>query len=165
VAGESRKVLVESARIARGKVKELKSYQAEDYDALLLPGGFGAAKNLCTFATEGADCTINDEVERAVLDTHKAGKVIAAMCIAPVILAKLLPGVKITLGGENDAGAAATKMGAVVKTTKHGEVIVDESKRVATTPSYMLDDATLPNIMACASNLVAAVLKLDASKH
>jgi enhancing lycopene biosynthesis protein 2 len=160
VAGEKRNVLVESARIARGKVEPLASYRAEDYDALVLPGGFGAAKNLCTFATEGADCSIAAEVERAVLETHKAGKAIGAMCIAPVILAKLLPGVEITLGGENDAGAAATTMGAVVKTTTHGEVIVDEAKRVATTPSYMLDDASLPDIHACATNLLSALAKM-----
>jgi enhancing lycopene biosynthesis protein 2 len=82
------------------------------------------------------------------------------MCIAPVILAKLLPGVEITLGGENDAGAAATKMGAVVKTTTHGEVIVDEAKRVATTPSYMLDDASVQDIHACATNLLGALAKM-----
>lgn len=160
VSGESRNVLVESARIARGNVEALKSYRAADYDALVLPGGFGAAKNLCTFATEGADCSVATEVERAVLETHKAGKAIGAMCIAPVILAKLLPGVEITLGGENDAGAAATTMGAVVKTTTHGEVIVDEGKRVATTPSYMLDDASVQDIHACATNLLGALVKM-----
>lgn len=160
VSGESRNVLVESARVARGKVEALSEYRAEDYDALVLPGGFGAAKNLCTFATEGADCSVQPEVERAIVETHKAGKTIGAMCIAPVILAKLLEGVTITLGGENDAGAAATQMGAVVKTTTHGEVIVDQEKRVATTPSYMLDDASLPNIMACSTGLMSAVLKL-----
>ena len=160
VSDERRNVLVESARIARGKVKALSQYRADDYDALILPGGFGAAKNLCSFATEGADCSIASEVQRAVLDTHKAGKAIGAMCIAPVILAKLLPGVEITLGGENDAATAATKMGAVVKATSHGEVIVDAARRVATTPSYMLDDATLPNIQAGATNLVSAVLQM-----
>ncbi len=160
VSGETRNVLAESARIARGKVRALREYRATDYDALVLPGGFGAAKNLCNFATEGAACTIASEVERAVLETHEAGKVIGAMCIAPVILAKLLPGVEITLGGENDATAAATEMGAQVKTTTHGEVIVDEARRVATTPSYMLDDATVPDIYACATGLLQAVLKM-----
>lgn len=163
VSDEPRNVLVESARIARGKVKDLKSYRADDYDALVLPGGFGAAKNLCSFATEGAECSVNAEVERAILDTHKAGKVIGAMCIAPVILAKLLPGVKITLGGANDASAAATQMGAQVVPTTHGEVVIDEGQRVVSTPSYMLDDATLPNIMSCANALLKSVLSMSKS--
>jgi len=158
VTSESRSVLIESARIARGNVLALSDYNPEDYDALVLPGGFGAAKNLCDFAVKGAECTIHSEVERAVLSTNKAGKAIGAMCIAPVILAKLLPGVELTLGGENDAAAAASSMGAVVKTTTHGEVIVDAKHRVATTPSYMLDDANLVQIQDCASNLLAAVL-------
>jgi enhancing lycopene biosynthesis protein 2 len=162
VAGESRNVLTESARIDRGKVQSLENYNAGDYDALVLPGGFGAAKNLCTFATEGATCTIDTEVERAIVETHKAGKPIGAMCIAPVMLAKLIPGVEITLGGESDASAAASEMGAVVRTTSHGEVIVDDKHSVATTPSYMLDDATLPDIMSCATNLLQAVLKMTA---
>ncbi len=160
VTSESRNVMVESARIARGNVKALTTYHAADYDALVMPGGFGAAKNLCTFATEGAEMSVAAEVERAVLETHKAGKAIGAMCIAPMILAKLIPGVEVTLGGENDAATAAAKLGAVVKSTTHGEVIVDEAKRVATTPSYQLDDATLPNIAACSDALLKAVLRL-----
>lgn len=161
VAGESRNVLVESARIARGKVQNLTSYRAEDYDALVLPGGFGAANNLCDFGTKGTECRIDPDVERAVLETHKAGKVIGAMCIAPIILVKLLPGVKITFGGENDASTAAAKMGAQVVATTHGEVVVDEGNRVISTPSYMLDDATLPNIMLCANELLRSVLAMD----
>ena len=163
VGGETRNVLVESARIARGKVEPLSSYQAGDYDALVMPGGYGAAKNLCTFATEGEGMSIAAEVERAVLDTHRAGKVIGAMCIAPMILAKLIPGVELTLGGENDAASAASNMGAVVKSTSHGEVIVDEAQKVATTPSYQLEDATLVDIAACSSALLKQVLRMVSS--
>ncbi|MFP4387110.1 MAG: isoprenoid biosynthesis glyoxalase ElbB, partial [Alphaproteobacteria bacterium] len=86
---EKRNVLVESARIARGKIKPLTEFTADSYDAVLLPGGFGAAKNLCDFAVLGAECAVNEQAAEALRSMHKKGKPIAALCIAPVILAKL----------------------------------------------------------------------------
>lgn len=160
VMNETRNVLIESARIARGNVKDLASYSADDFDALVMPGGFGAAKNLSSFAVDGADCTINDDVANAVRDTHSAGKVIGAMCIAPVILAKLLPGATLTLGAAGDAAQAAETMGATHKVTNHGEVVVDESKKVVTTPCYMLD-ANIAQIEEGAAALVRAVLSMS----
>ncbi len=144
-APEKRNVLVESARIARGKIAPLSRLEAADYDALFFPGGFGAARNLCNFAEKGADCTVNPEVERVVRDFRKAGKPIAMSCIAPVIAAKIFgkasggPGCEITMGGKSDAAKAAEKMGARHVERPATEAIVDEANRLVTTPAYMCD--------------------------
>src|SRR5512133_2943461 len=90
VAGEKRNVLVESARIARGKIRNLKEVKGNEIDALILPGGFGAAKNLCDFALKGAACAVNPEVERLLREVHQAGKPIGALCIAPALVARIL---------------------------------------------------------------------------
>ncbi len=158
---ESRNVLVESARIARGKVTDLAEYDAANFDALFMPGGYGAAKNLSTFAVDGAECSINDDVAKAVSATLEAGKVIGAMCIAPFILAKLLPGVSLTLGAEGDAASAAEALGASHKVATHGAVVVDLERKVATTPAYMLD-ANIGQIEDGAGALVDAMYGLHA---
>src|SRR5512140_2033434 len=87
-AGESRNVLVESARIARGAVRDVAGAKASEFDALVLPGGFGAAKNLSTFASKGDSCEVDPGVARLVREVHALGKPVGAMCIAPVLLAK-----------------------------------------------------------------------------
>ena len=96
-----RDLLTESARIARGDIKPLAGYRAADYDALALPGGMGAARNLSTYAFDGDAMTVRPDVEQAILTTHAAGKPILAMCIAPMVLAKVLgpQHVRLTLGG------------------------------------------------------------------
>lgn len=157
--GESRNVLVESARIARGAIRDLAEYRAADFDALVFPGGFGAAKNLSTFAFAGADMEVDAEVERAVRDTRAADKPIGALCIAPTILARLLAPVQVTIGGDAGVAAAIEAMGSHHVVTGHGGVVVDASTRVATTPCYMLD-ATISQIEAGASAVVAAVLAM-----
>ena len=156
---ETRNVLVESARIARGKIKALSEYSGKDFDALVLPGGFGAAKNLSTFAFDGADCSINADVENAIKEMIGLGKPVGALCIAPVILAKILGDVELTIGQDRGTAEAVQKMGATHTETGHGEVVVDEKHKVVTTPCYMLD-ATLDQIGEGAENLVDALLKL-----
>lgn len=159
VTSESRNVLVESARIARGNIKALGEFKASDFDAIIFPGGFGAAKNLSTFAFDGENCTINKEVEAAIASMIVAKKPIGALCIAPVILAKLIPDVKITIGQEEGAANAVELMGGQHIQTTHGEVVVDEINKIATTPCYMLD-STITQIAEGADNIVKAVLKL-----
>ncbi|MCF8370563.1 MAG: isoprenoid biosynthesis glyoxalase ElbB [Bacteroidales bacterium] len=154
---EERNVLVESARIARGAVKNLKEYDASEFDALILPGGFGAAKNLSNFAFAGTDMNINPDVEKAIGDTVKAKKPIGALCIAPVILAKMFPNIGITIGQDGDTAEVIESLGAVHHETTHGEVIVDEEYKVATTPCYMLD-ANILQIAEGADNVVREVL-------
>src|SRR5690606_28393538 len=95
---EQRNVLIESARIARGKIRSLDEYRAEEFDAIVFPGGFGAAKNLCTFAFDGADCRIHSDVETSVRETVEAGKPVGALCIAPAVITKILGNVKVTIG-------------------------------------------------------------------
>lgn len=155
---ESRNVMVEAARIARGKIKPLSQFDPEAFDAVLLPGGFGAAKNLCTFAFDGPDCTVNPDMEKALKGMHKAGKPIGALCISPVILAKVLGNVKLTIGQDKGTAEAVTKLGAAHLTTDHGEVVSDDKNKVFTTPCYMLD-ADIVQIGDGAENIVRAMLE------
>ena len=156
---EKRNVLVESARIARGNIKPLSEYDQNDFDALIFPGGFGVAKNLSTFAFDGASCTVNEEVEKAILDTVRAGKPIGALCISPVVVAKVLEGAEVTIGNDTGTIQALEQMGAKHRFTTHGEVVVDHKYKVATTPCYMLD-ATIDQIATGAENVVKAVMEM-----
>jgi len=155
---EKRNVLVEAARIARGQIKALDQFDPKEYDALLLPGGFGAAKNLSTFAFDGPDCTVQPDVEKAIKGMHAAGKPIAALCIAPVLLARVLGKGKLTIGQDAGTAEALGKMGASHQDTGHGEVAIDEQNKLFTTPCYMLD-ADIAQIADGAENIVRAVLK------
>ncbi|MCB1163051.1 MAG: isoprenoid biosynthesis glyoxalase ElbB [Candidatus Krumholzibacteriia bacterium] len=140
--GEKRNVLVESARIMRGKIKPLAELREREIDALILPGGFGAAKNLSDFASKGAKAAANPEVARILREVHKAGKPIGAICIAPAVLATVFAGESVppTLTIGNDAGTAAA---IEAKGAKHvdcpvREFVVDTPNRIVTTPAYML---------------------------
>lgn len=155
---ETRNVLIESARIARGKIKDLKEYDPNNYDALIFPGGFGAAKNLSDFAFKGADCAVQPDVEKAILKTAGKNKPIGALCISPVILAKIFGDVEVTIGSDPGPAEAIEKMGATHVTTTHGEVIVDGKNKLYTTPCYMLD-ANILEIASGASNIVKQMLK------
>jgi len=154
---ETRNVLVESARIARGKANDLSEFKAEDYDALILPGGFGVAKNLSDFAFKGADCKINAEVENAVKTMAEQNKPIGALCISPVIVVKILEKAEVTIGTEAQMVSAIEKMGGSHKETTHGEVVKDEKYNLYTTPCYMLD-ATIVDIADGAMNIVKAMM-------
>ncbi|MED6235723.1 Glutamine amidotransferase-like class 1 domain-containing protein 3A, mitochondrial [Ataeniobius toweri] len=99
---EKRNVLVESARLARGNIQDLSKLSVKDHDAIIFPGGFGAAKNLCTWAVQGKDCSVNDEVKATLQAFHSEGKPIGLCCISPVLAAKVLPGCEVTVGIEKD---------------------------------------------------------------
>jgi enhancing lycopene biosynthesis protein 2 len=156
---ETRNVMTEAARIARGRIKPLKDFRASDFDILIFPGGFGAAKNLCTFAFDGPDCKVNPDVEQAIVTMHKAGKPIGALCIAPVILAKVLGNVKLTIGQDAGTAAAVQKLGATHQPTGHREVVVDKANKVVTSPCYMLD-ASITDIAEGARLAVEALVAL-----
>lgn len=155
---ETRNVLVESARIARGKIADLKTYDASQFDALVFPGGFGAAKNLCTFAFDGPDCTVNKDVEEAVRQTVNAGKPIGALCIAPAIITRILKDVEVTIGNDSGTADGIEKMGGTHTNAAHGEVVFDSKYKVYSTPCYMLD-ATIEQIADGADNIIQAILK------
>ena len=156
---ETRNVLIESARIARGAIKDLREYHATDFDGLIFPGGFGVAKNLSTVAFHGADARVNDEVVRAVKETNTAGKPIGALCIAPAMMAKIFDDAKVTIGQDPGTIEAIEKMGGTHIETTHGDVVYDDELNLFSTPCYMLD-ANIVQIAEGAENIVSAMLKV-----
>lgn len=156
---ETRNILVESARIARGNIKDLKEFSATEFDAILFPGGFGVAKNLCTFAFHGADCQVNHDVEIALKAMHKAKKPIGALCIAPALVARILGKVEVTIGQDEGTAEAITSLGATHVNTSHGEIVFDKENKIVSTPCYMLD-ATIAQIGDGAENVVKTIMAL-----
>ena len=158
---ETRNVLVESARIARGAIKPLSALDISNVDAIALPGGFGAALNLCDFGQKGAHCHVDAEVERVLLCSHEAGKVLGFMCIAPVIAARLFgkEGVRVTIGSDTGTARACEAMGAHHEVCRYDEACVDEKLRIVTTPAYM-EAKSLTECCASAQALVQAMTKL-----
>jgi enhancing lycopene biosynthesis protein 2 len=159
--GETRNVLVESARIARGKIRDIATVKAGDVDALIFPGGFGAAKNLCTFAVDGPDCSVNTEVARLVREVHAAKKPIGFICIAPALAAKVLGNErpKVTVGNDKETARAIEKMGAQHVACAVTDFVVDKEKKVVTTPAYMLA-TRISEAAAGIEKLVKAVMEL-----
>lgn len=155
---EERNVLIESARIARGDVLDLADFSASRHDALVIPGGLGAAKNLSTYAFEGSDCQINKDVQKAILAMAEQKKPIGALCIAPAILARLLDQVLVTIGQDPTTATNIGAMGAHHTTTLQGEIAVDKERKVVTTPCYMLP-SRVDQIAEGADKLVQEVLK------
>lgn len=152
---ESRNVLVESARICRGEVTDIAKVKAADVDALILPGGYGAALNLSDFATKGAKAKVHPEVSRLVRETHKAGKPICAICIAPGVIAAVLGKEKPTLTIGNDEGTAEALQACGAKHENCGvrEFVVDKKNKIVTTPAWMLG----PSIAHVAEGIERAV--------
>ncbi|HPR64052.1 MAG TPA: isoprenoid biosynthesis glyoxalase ElbB [Thermoanaerobaculia bacterium] len=138
--GSSRNVLVESARIARGKIRDLATVKAGDLDALIFPGGFGAAKNLSSFAVRGADSDVHPEVMRLVQEMSRAKKPIGFVCIAPAIAAKIFgpSSVKVTIGTDEGTASALQKMGARHVACPVEKCVIDEEHHIVSTPAYML---------------------------
>jgi enhancing lycopene biosynthesis protein 2 len=155
---ETRNMLVEAARIARGNILPLHELNINRFDALVLPGGFGAAKNLCTYAFDGANATIYPPVAEIIKAAHKKRIPIGALCIAPVILAKVLGKITITVGNDPDTIASVEQMGATHVNTQEGEVIADKANRIFTTPCYMLP-ASIADIADSADNLIRTILE------
>ena len=154
---EQRDIFVESARIARGNLLPLEQYRPAGYDALALPGGMGAARNLSTFAFDGPKMEVMDMVTDAVLETYRAKKPVVAMCIAPMVLAKVLGRyeVRLTLGpDDNQASEVARGFGAQVQACGPTDVCVDTEHKVLTTPAYMAA-TRISEIFAGADNMVA----------
>ncbi|QXH46550.1 isoprenoid biosynthesis glyoxalase ElbB [Pseudomonas xanthosomatis] len=135
---ESRNVLVESARIARGEVKDIREAKAEDFDALIVPGGFGAAKNLSNFAVEGAECSVNPDLLALAEAFAEACKPVGLICISPALAAKIYgPGVVCTIGKDADTAAAVVKMGGTHEECDVKDIVEDAQRKLVTTPAYM----------------------------
>ena len=157
---ESRNVLVESARIARGEVKDIREANAEDFDALIVPGGFGSAKNLSNFAVEGTGCTVQPDVLALTEAFAEAGKPVGLICISPALAAKIYgPGVICTIGNDADTAAALNKMGATHKDCAVSEIVEDKARKLVTTPAYMLAQS-ISEAASGINKLVDRVLEL-----
>lgn len=155
---ENRNVLIESARISRGKISPMSAFNAENFDALLIPGGFGAAKNLSDFAFKGDEASVHLEVKEAIQEMHRLKKPIGALCISPVLIAATLDNIDLTIGQDEGTAKAIEALGSHHISTNHGEVVHDKGDNVFTTPCYMLD-ANILEIAAGAENIVKAMLE------
>jgi enhancing lycopene biosynthesis protein 2 len=161
VTTETRNVLVEAARIARGVIRPLASLSARDFDAVIVPGGFGAAKNLCSFAVAGEKADVDPEVARVLREARQAGKPIGLICIAPAIAALLFGAEQVELTIGNDVGTASTlqKCGARHVNCSVYDVVVDSRLKIVTTPAYMLA-TRITEAEAGINKLVRTVLEL-----
>ena len=136
---EKRNVLIEAARIARGDVINLADADPSDYDALIVPGGFGAAKNLSDFAVKGAGMSVNKDVQNLIQAIHKAGKPVGLICIAPAMTPSLFgEGAICTIGDDPETASAIEAMGGVHQNCPVEDIVVDKERKIVTTPAYML---------------------------
>jgi len=159
--GSDRNVLAESARIARGEIKDISQVSVDSLDALILPGGFGAAKNLCDFADKGSESVVHPDVKKLITDLNNANKPIGAICIAPAVLVRALSDKKpkVTIGNDEKTASEIEKCSALHVECKVDEICIDEKNKIVTTPAYMLG----PGIKEVASGiekLVNEVIKL-----
>lgn len=169
---QKRNIMEESARIARGDCKDLKSLEVDDFDALFIPGGFGAAKNLSSFGFKGAEMTVDENLEKVIKDFYTAKKHIGMSCIAPILIAKVLgsDGVKITLGGKGEnfpydgALDVASSFGAEVEQMDMYQVCSDTKNNIFTAPAYMQGNAKPHHVFDNIENLVQEVYKAFQNK-
>jgi len=156
---DNRNVYIESARISRGNLKTLDEFSADNHDALIIPGGLGAAKNLSTFAFDGENCIVNQEVKWAISSMVDQNKPIGALCIAPVILANVLDSVTLTIGNNPQVAEKIEQMGAIHQECTPSGVVVDEANKIVTTPCYMYD-SRVNEVAEGVNGLVAEILRM-----
>lgn len=158
---EKRNVLVESARIARGDIKAVAAIRADDIDALIIPGGFGAAKNLSDFAVNGPEATVHPEVQRLLDELANQSKPIGAICIAPATLTRALGrrSPQVTIGNDIGTADAIQTMGGTHTVCGVDDICVDEKNRLVTTPAYMLGPG-IKDVAVGIEKLVEKVLSL-----
>lgn len=161
---ENRNILIESARIARGRIKDLAQVSMKDYDALILPGGYGAAKNLCSFAFDGVEASIDPEVNRIINEAYDQRKPIGAICIAPVLVALALnkknPNIILTLGTDPSTNANLEKIGVQSKSCLTTEFVRDDKNLIASSPAYMHGSSRISELEQGISQCVNAVIEM-----
>lgn len=139
VEGSTRNVLEESARLARGDIRPLDELDAGDFDAVIVPGGFGVAKNLSDFALKGGDMQVLEPLKEALVAFREDAKPIGLMCISPVMVPRLLgEGIAVTVGHDPSVAGAISAMGGLHRSCGVEDIVVDFENRVVTTPAYML---------------------------
>ena len=161
VEGAVRNTLTESARIARGEISDIASVKGSDFDAVVFPGGYGAAKNLSTFAIDGPACSVNAEVDRLIREIFEAKKPLGFICIAPAVGAKVLgeAGVKLTIGNDPGTAQAIEALGAKHVDCAVDDIVFDEEHKVVSTPAYMLGPS-IAHVAKGIDKLVEKVLDL-----
>jgi len=158
---ETRNVLIEAARIARGNIQPLAQASAEELDALIVPGGFGAAKNLSNFASQGSECRVDDALKALAQRMHAAGKPLGFMCIAPAMLPKIFDfPLRLTIGTDIDTAEVIEEMGGEHVPCPVEDIVVDEDNKIVTTPAYMLAQ-TIAEAAVGIEKLVERVLVLS----
>ena len=160
--GETRNLIEESARICRGDIKDLSELNSKDFDGLIFPGGFGAALNLCDWGQKGAGCSVVSDVEKSIQEFYQEQKPIAACCIAPVLLAKVLGKEEITLtiGNDKETAAEIEKTGAVHETCPVDDFVTDRAHRILTTPAYMYDSASAHEVFSGIQPMIKELVEL-----
>lgn len=158
---EKRNVLIESARIARGDIKDIQDVKASDIDGLIIPGGFGAAKNLSNFAIKGKDAAVNEQTKRLINEMAAADKPIGAICIAPATLTKALgnKNPEVTIGNDPGTAEGIEAMGGQHKVCTVDMIHVDNKNKLVTTPAYMLGPS-IKDIAIGIEKLVKKVIEL-----
>jgi len=161
IKNQKRNVLKESARIARGELKDMAQVKSSDIDGIIFPGGYGAAKNLCNFAVKGIDCKVNQEVEKIIRKMHQESKPMGFICIAPVLAAKVLGEFhpQLTIGNDPDTAEKIKKMGGEHIVCEVKGVAVDRKNKIVSTPAYMIGP-TISKIAEGIEKLVNKVLEL-----
>jgi enhancing lycopene biosynthesis protein 2 len=155
---EKRNVMIEAARIARGNIKNINKFSVKNFDAVVFPGGYGVAKNLFSYALDGVHANVLPHIEKIIKDTHAAGKPIGALCISPVLIAKILGNITVTIGQDQATADDIIKMGANHINAIQTDVVSDRKNKIFTTPCYMLD-ANVSDIAEGADNLIEAMLQ------
>ncbi|MCQ2286206.1 MAG: isoprenoid biosynthesis glyoxalase ElbB [Bacteroidales bacterium] len=155
---EKRNMMVEAARITRGNILPLEDLHPEEFDALVFPGGFGAAKNLFTYAIDGVNAKVRKDISTIIKKMHELKRPIGGLCIAPVMIAKVLGNVVITVGTDKDTINDVETFGATHINTQQREVIADKKNMIFTTPCYMLP-ASIADIARCADKLIDTMLE------
>tara|TARA_Y100001935_G_C17307416_1_gene513266 strand:- start:2025 stop:2684 length:660 start_codon:yes stop_codon:yes gene_type:complete len=160
--GHERDVYAESARICRGQIHDLKNLNEAEFDALVFPGGFGAALNLSDWAKKGSKGSVLKEVQDAILSFHKASKPIGAFCIAPTLVAKVLgsEGVTVTIGNDKETSQEIEKTGALCEDCAVNDFISDRAHKVVTSPAYMYDEATPAEVFEGISKAVKELVEM-----
>lgn len=160
VTSESRNVLVESARIARGAIEDVREARVADFDAVIVPGGFGSAKNLSNLAIEGAACQVQEDVLALLKAFAEAGKPVGLICITPALAAKIYgPGVISTIGNDPDTAAAIIQMGGVHQESHVEDIVEDAERKLVSTPAYMLAQS-ISEAAAGINKLVDRIIEL-----
>lgn len=160
--GNTRNVLRESARIARGDITDLSTVTGDQFDAIVLPGGFGAAKNLCDFAMKGPDCTADEQTARVLTEAHAAGRPLGFACISPALAARVFgeslhP--TLTIGNDKGTAAGLEKLGAKHQDCAGEDIVIDEANRIVSTPAYMYDQR-ITSVFTGIGKMVDRVLEM-----